>query len=36
MFKHGWFLERGVSGFKVGDQAKQKVGGLGKRARERG
>lgn len=30
MFKHGWFLERGVSGFKVGDQAKQKVGGLDK------
>lgn len=35
LFKHGWFLESKVSGFKVGDQGKQKVGGLDKRARER-
>lgn len=28
LFKHGWFLEKKVSGFKVGDQGKQKVGGL--------
>lgn len=30
LFKHGWFLERRVSGFKVGDWGKQKVGGLDK------
>lgn len=29
-FKHGWFLERRVSDFKVGDQGRKKVGGLDK------
>lgn len=27
LFKHGWFLEKRVSGFKVGDQGKQKESG---------